>query len=64
MNTLETYILNLIKKREGEFSLLQTKKEDYSEKDYISLYHRLAGQIDDLYMSITAHDNKYEKNGN
>jgi len=59
-NSLEIYILNLIKKREEQFKILQTNKKDYSEKDYLSLFNRLSGQIDDLYMCLTAHDNKYK----
>ncbi len=70
--SLEHYILNLIKRREEELKdLISQKNKTYSfggiespifsEKDYWAKFHRLCGQIDDLYMCLTAHDNKYNK---
>lgn len=71
-DSLETYILKLIKRREDELKELISQKDEtynfggtqckiYTEKDYWNKFHRISGQISDLYMCLTAHDNKYEE---
>lgn len=68
-NSLELYILKLIKKREGELINNRTKTYNfggiqcpiYTERAYWNKFYMLTGQIDDLYMCLTAHDNNYNK---
>ena len=72
-NSLESFILKLIKKREQELQeLIKQKDATYKFGDknmpiypndiYWNNFHRITGQISDLYMCLTAHDNKYENN--
>lgn len=60
-NTIEKYILELIKKREKQLLELELNKSEYSVNDYRIMFHRLSGQVSDLYMVLTAHDNTYHK---
>lgn len=53
------YILKLIAKRQKELSELNP--DDYSLSDWKYLKAMKQGSINDLYMCLTAHDNKYEK---
>lgn len=66
MNTYENYILKQIKRLENERKeLIKAKKLEkpiYSKMDCEIKFHRISGQIDILYMILTAHDNKYNKN--
>ena len=66
MNTYENYILKQIKRLENERKeLIKAKKLEkpiYSKMDWEIKFHRISGQIDILYMILTAHDNKYNKN--
>lgn len=67
-----TYILKKIKKLEADFDLLMKQRHEtynfcgkqcpiYDEKTFWAKFHRISGQIDILYMTLTGHDNKYEE---
>lgn len=65
MNTYETYICKKIKELEEErdevVAAKKLAKPIYTQRDWEIKFHRISGQIDILYMVLTAHDNKYNE---
>ena len=65
MKTYENYIWNKIKKLEQErdevVAAKNLEKPIYTQRDWEIKFHRISGQIDILYMVLTAHDNKYNE---
>lgn len=55
--THESFILDLIAKRQFDLKKLELEKQDYSKKDYQCLWNRWTGSLSDLYLCITAHNN-------